>query len=428
MKQWKRAGAVLLAAAMLTAPAAAAATPLDAPSPVLAFTETNYKDVLSTLSASEQDRLFQRLLCSITTSYIDQSGYYDAQNSSEDAILDCLAWMQLCTHFPFEEYGYAENSQDYLHPKRFSKASFDQLTNELFGRTLTFSTHTVSSIPAENDVPNSYQTYLYNGTVYLFTPQAGDVENERAVPTHLYQISGSLYCATFTMYSWYLDDVNNQTADGNYQAIVRRSGDTWTLLYLSKKNTTISDATLAAFNQPSDWASAEVSAALTAGLGENLSGSPGWQDQATRLQFAQLAVQMVEASTGQPLDAAPASTFGDCSDLSVLKACQAGIVNGTDVGVFSPDGKLDRETLATMLWRAAEYVKKQTGSSSLTAGGSLSGYTDASSVSDWALAAVTALNANGILQGQGATTLAPKGACTVEQSVILAYRTLLKLS
>lgn len=429
MKVWKRTAALLLSAALLSTPAALAvntsAAPTDAA--IVAFNESAYKDVLSTLSASQKDRLFQRLLCNITTSYNSQQNY-DVRSSSNEDILNCIQWMQIGTHFPLKDYGAVEPGCDYLHTMYFSKANFDRLTSELFGRTLTL--NTVTSIPKDSDVKNAYKTYLYQGNVQLFMPQAGDVMNERAEPHHLYQLKGNLYCAAYTMYEWYLDESNKQENAGTYQAVVQRNGNNWTLLYLTKKNGTIDDAVLSAlqgsYNQPSEWAKAEVTAAQSAGLGVGLAGDPGWQDQATRLQFAQVAVQMVEKATGKTLEAAPAGTFGDCSDAAVLKAYQAGIVNGTDAASFTPNGTLTRETLATMLWRALEYVRQNGGTIGMAPAGSLSAYSDAGKVSDWAREAVTALNANAIMQGTSSSTLAPKNPCTVEQSVILAYRTLQK--
>lgn len=424
---WKRTGAALLAALMLTVSAAAAAPAVPT---LYAFNTSSYRDVLSTLSSQEQNQLFQNLLCYITESYQGKNGY-DVRSSSEADILTCLSWMDIKTRFAFEAYNSVDTYTDELHPRTFAKADFDRMTSDLFGRTLTFSENTVTSIPSVDNVKEAYRTYLYNGTVYFFMPQAGSVTNERADPHHLYQLKGNLYCADYTMYEWYMDETDKQENIGTYQAIVRRnSNGSWTLLYLTKKGGTLDDATLSAFqaayNQPSDWAKAEVSAAQSAGLGVDLSGDPGWQDQSTRLQFAQVAVQMVEAATGQPLEAAPAGTFADCQDTAVLKAYRAGIVNGTGNDAFTPNGTITREALATMLWRAVDYLRQQGIDAGLPSGGNLSGYQDAGSISPWASASIAALNASGIMQGTSATTLSPQNPCTVEQSVLLAYRTLQK--
>ena len=123
-----------------------------------------------------------------------------------------------------------------------------------------------------------------------------------------------------------------------------------------------------------------------------------------------------------------ANTFTDCSDLAVRKAYAAGIVNGMTETTFSPNGTLTREQLATMLWRAVKYIQTESGQQALTGGGSLTGYTDADSVSSYAKEAVAALNKHGIMKGTSNTALSPKGSCTVEQSVLLSYRTFLKLN
>ena len=183
-----------------------------------------------------------------------------------------------------------------------------------------------------------------------------------------------------------------------------------------------------ASNQPSSWAADEVRKAENAGLVPSLTGNPTYQGTISRLQFCQLAVQLAETALGESLPAAPANTFTDCSDLAVRKAYAAKIVNGMTETTFSPNGTLTREQLATMLWRAVNYIQTQSGEQALTGGGSLTGYTDAGSVSSYAKEAVSALNKNGIMKGTSNTALSPKGSCTVEQSVLLSYRTFLKLN
>lgn len=201
----------------------------------------------------------------------------------------------------------------------------------------------------------------------------------------------------------------------------------WSAADVQAQRDAVEKELLAALAQPSSWAQEEIDAAQAAGLIPALADDPGWQDKATRLHFAQLAVRLAETATGETLPAAPASTFTDCTDLAVRKAYAAGIVNGTTATTFSPQNKLTREQLATMLWRAVDYIQTRTGESTLPAGGSLTGYTDVGQVSAYAREAVAALAYHSIMQGTSPTTLSPKNDCTVEQSVILAYRTLEKL-
>lgn len=167
---------------------------------------------------------------------------------------------------------------------------------------------------------------------------------------------------------------------------------------------------------PSAWAKSEIDAAIAAGLVPALSGSPRYQDPINRLQFAELAVNLVEVTTGQTVFPAAADAFTDCDSEAVRKASAAGIVNGVGDGRFAPADGLTREQLATMLYRAWAALGDQTP----TAG--LEGYEDAGDVSSWAADAVGALASSGIMKGTSDTTLTPQGPCTVEQSILLVYR------
>ena len=78
--------------------------------------------------------------------------------------------------------------------------------------------------------------------------------------------------------------------------------------------------------------------------------------------------------------------------------------------------------MATMLYRAIQYIQEQTGRSVLTEAGGLDGFTDAGQVSGWAADSLAALTASGILQGTSSATLSPKDTTTVEQAILLTLR------
>ena len=176
----------------------------------------------------------------------------------------------------------------------------------------------------------------------------------------------------------------------------------------------------------SDWAADEIALARQAGLVTEHTASY-MTKTISRFQFAELAANFAEKATGKTLSAAPDTTFTDTKEPAVLKAYQAGIVQGVGENKFAPDESLTREQLATMLWRAAQYVQKETGKTALTAGGSLTGYADANKVSSWARDAVSSLAQNGIMKGTSSTQLSPAESCTIEQSILLVYRTYLKM-
>ena len=89
-------------------------------------------------------------------------------------------------------------------------------------------------------------------------------------------------------------------------------------------------------------------------------------------------------------------------------AMEQGISDGTNMGK-----SLTREQLVTMLWRYA---------GSPAAGGSLSGYTDAHLVSDWAVDAMTWAVEQGIISGTTSTTLSPQSSATRAQVAAILMR------
>ncbi len=89
-------------------------------------------------------------------------------------------------------------------------------------------------------------------------------------------------------------------------------------------------------------------------------------------------------------------------------AMESGVSDGTD-----PNGLVTREQFATMLYRYAGEP---------AASGSLSAYTDAESVSEWATDAMLWATQNGIITGTTAATLAPQGAATRAQCAAMLMR------
>ena len=94
-----------------------------------------------------------------------------------------------------------------------------------------------------------------------------------------------------------------------------------------------------------------------------------------------------------------------------------GIVKGFGDGTFLPDANITREQMAAIIYRYAQFkgydVSKTT---------DISGYTDASSVSDWALDAMKWANASGLITGRSATTLAPDGNTTRAEAAAILMR------
>ena len=151
--------------------------------------------------------------------------------------------------------------------------------------------------------------------------------------------------------------------------------------------------------------------------------SSSFQDPLTRLQCAELMVNLTELVTGRPIFEVEADRFTDTIDWMPRKGAAAGLIEGMGDGTwFGPEEPITREQLATMLCRAVRYIEGETGQTVLPASAGLTGYADADQVSPWAADSMAALTAAGLLQGTSATTLSPKDTTTVEQGILLALR------
>lgn len=152
-----------------------------------------------------------------------------------------------------------------------------------------------------------------------------------------------------------------------------------------------------------------------------LTDQPAFTQVITREQFAQLIVNLTEKALGKELAQASSDTFSDTSSPAILKAYQAGIITGMGDGTFEPK-TTNREQIATMIYRAVQYMEKETGKTLTPAAGSVEAFQDKAQISDWAVEGVGKLAANAIMNGTSRSTASPKQSCTVEQSILLLYR------
>ncbi len=167
----------------------------------------------------------------------------------------------------------------------------------------------------------------------------------------------------------------------------------------------------------SDWAQEEITEAAELGLvTDNLGGD--YTLPITRLQFAGLAVNFAEKAGKVAITPLGTETFRDTSDSAVLKAAAAGITNGTGADTFSPEALITREEIATMVFRAVDYVD----AGKLPESAGLSAYNDGAAVSTWAQTAVGSMVASGVMQGTSATTLTPKDNTSIEEAIALLLR------
>lgn len=94
-----------------------------------------------------------------------------------------------------------------------------------------------------------------------------------------------------------------------------------------------------------------------------------------------------------------------------------GIVSGYGSGKFGPNDKVTREQLAAILYRYAQYKKYDVSDAK-----SLDGYTDAQSVSSYAVPALQWANAAGVVTGKSGSKLDPKGNATRAEVAAMLMR------
>ena len=144
----------------------------------------------------------------------------------------------------------------------------------------------------------------------------------------------------------------------------------------------------------------------------------------TRLQFAELAVNLIEKLTGQTVPASD-KVFSDTTDIIARKAVTAGVTSGTGDGTtFTPNGLIDRQQICIMLNAVVKYVDGVKGTNTLTNPDKTlnPAFTDAGDIQGWALPFVVTITNNGLMSGKTGTAglrVAPADNTTIAEAIVL---------
>lgn len=172
----------------------------------------------------------------------------------------------------------------------------------------------------------------------------------------------------------------------------------------------------------STWAQSDVNFALNDNLLDlDLLGND-YTKNISRLQFCSVVVRLAEEMTGKTITPAAANTFTDTNNPYVLKAYAAGITSGTSETTFSPDATLNRQQMATFLYRTLRYIEKNSDYSYTSYTSKLDNYTDRGQLAGWAEESMAFMNALDLVKGTSDTTLSPNNKCTIEQAIAVAER------
>lgn len=131
--------------------------------------------------------------------------------------------------------------------------------------------------------------------------------------------------------------------------------------------------------------------------------------QLTRAEF----VTMLHRMAGKPT-ASTAAAFTDVSQNAWYRdavnwAAEKGYVNGTGANTFSPDGKITRQEVVTILFR---YSGSQSGAETMFTATYDSQFTDSGAITPWAKTAMYWAIYNGVVNGTSPTTVSPTATAT----------------
>ena len=90
-------------------------------------------------------------------------------------------------------------------------------------------------------------------------------------------------------------------------------------------------------------------------------------------------------------------------------AAEKGYVNGTGANTFSPDGKITRQEVVTILFR---YSGSQSGAETMFTATYDSQFTDSGAIAPWAKTAMYWAIYNGVVNGTSPTTVSPTATAT----------------
>jgi len=139
----------------------------------------------------------------------------------------------------------------------------------------------------------------------------------------------------------------------------------------------------------------------------------------TRGMFAAVIGRLYERSYGE-IEASGSRTFTDCDTgmyyaKYVEWAAKEGIIKGDGAHRFSPNDEVTREQMAAILYRFARHLDALPEDT-----GAALGYTDAGSISSWAVDAARYCQSSKIITGRDGGNFAPQGMATrAEVAVIL---------
>ena len=167
----------------------------------------------------------------------------------------------------------------------------------------------------------------------------------------------------------------------------------------------------------SDWAKNTVADfESTYGMSDSDFGTSNYTQNITREIFCNMADYTLRKN-GYDTGHNDNNPFEDVASPTVSRLYTSGIINGKSQTIFAPNDYITREEAATILYRMAEFMKKDIPTIKEAAY-----YNDDNQISDWALSAVKAMREMGIMNGTSDNNFTPKDNYTIEQAIATMKR------
>ncbi|NIK77812.1 sugar phosphate isomerase/epimerase [Paenibacillus castaneae] len=160
------------------------------------------------------------------------------------------------------------------------------------------------------------------------------------------------------------------------------------------------------------WAAASISEAVKLGI---VSGYPDHTFRpnrtVTRAEFAVMLTNALQMKNeGAELKFNDSAKIGEWAKQAIATANHAGIIQGFEDGSFRPNEQIKRSEMAVMIARALKLSTETV---------EPAGFADDLDVPLWAMGAVASLKQQGIIQGNGSNTFAPKASATRAEAVTI---------
>ena len=169
---------------------------------------------------------------------------------------------------------------------------------------------------------------------------------------------------------------------------------------------------------PSDWAVEEVGAAIADGL-VPVPLRRNYKKGISRGELAEILSALLDKVYGADPTTADAS-FTDTTDANVLKAANLGIINGYKQAdgtyLFKPENTLKRSEMSAIINRVAKLC-------GVTTTGFEAEVKFEDTASHWCNSELGWPVHMGIVKGTSATAFSPENTLTVEQTIMMVYRT-----